>query len=221
MDQSVPKILTTYSYINRIIFQEDLIYTCSGNDIYILNGENIDSLYTINNIEVRNAQEFVIHGNYLFVGLYNRGIEIYNISDPENIHEVGYYRIRLYPEGLAVSGNYVYMLAGREMYVYDVSDALNVETAFPTIVDDYSYMNISPNPFNSSTRISYKLPTTSDVSITICSSSGKSVFETIFYHQSAGHKIFEFNAKDLSSGLYILQLNLGGNLVHEKMVVLR
>ncbi len=71
---------------------------------------------------------------------------------------------------------------------------------------DFTLNQNYPNPFNASTNISYALPLTGFVTLKIYDIMGREI-KTLENHQkSAGHYTVNFNANDLSSGLYFYQM---------------
>lgn len=66
-----------------------------------------------------------------------------------------------------------------------------------------------PNPFNSRTTIEYGLARQSDVQLTVYDLKGTIVTQWLFEQQNAGYHIIEWNASDLSSGIYFYQLKAG------------
>jgi len=65
------------------------------------------------------------------------------------------------------------------------------------------------NPFNSRTTIEYGLARQSDVQLTVYDLKGTIVTQWLFEQQNAGYHIIEWNASDLSSGIYFYQLKAG------------
>ncbi|MBI5402939.1 MAG: T9SS type A sorting domain-containing protein, partial [Ignavibacteriae bacterium] len=66
----------------------------------------------------------------------------------------------------------------------------------------YSLSQNYPNPFNPETRISYSLPKAGFVSIKVFDMLGRQVADLVNDYKKAGNYITEFNASDLSSGVY-------------------
>jgi hypothetical protein len=78
-----------------------------------------------------------------------------------------------------------------------------------------------PNPFNSNTRILYRLPTSSDVSITIYNNLGQIIRKIILPQQSSGPHSFIWNAQGMSSGIYYFKLEAGPYRAIIKCLLLR
>ncbi len=63
-----------------------------------------------------------------------------------------------------------------------------------------------PNPFNPTTTIQYELPQRSDVQITIYNLLGREVTTIVSETQDAGYQSIQWNASNVSSGMYFYQI---------------
>jgi hypothetical protein len=81
--------------------------------------------------------------------------------------------------------------------------------------------NNFPNPFNPTTKISYDIPTGSFVKITIYNILGKEVKTIVNSYQNAGTHTAEFNASQLSSGIYICRMESNGIVLTNKMNLIK
>jgi parallel beta-helix repeat protein len=80
------------------------------------------------------------------------------------------------------------------------------ETEEEILPTEYTLYQNYPNPFNPTTTIKYDLPSTSDISLIIYDILGRKVKELVNTKQQAGRYEVQFNASNLSSGVYIYQL---------------
>ncbi len=64
-----------------------------------------------------------------------------------------------------------------------------------------------PNPFNPSTKVSYYIPTESNINFQIYTLTGERVYEMNNEQQNAGLHEFVWNGENLASGIYILAMN--------------
>lgn len=78
-----------------------------------------------------------------------------------------------------------------------------------------------PNPFNPSTAISYSLDKTSEVSLEVYDLMGRKVATLVNGKQNAGEQKINFDASNLSSGIYIYRLKAGSQLLTKKMILLK
>lgn len=77
-----------------------------------------------------------------------------------------------------------------------------------------------PNPFNPSTTINYALPKASDVSIDVFNILGKKVASLVNQRKTAGNHSVQFQASNLSSGVYFYTLRVGGRVLKSQRMLL-
>ena len=78
-----------------------------------------------------------------------------------------------------------------------------------------------PNPFNPSTTLRYSIPEASFTSVKIYDALGNEVSSLVNETKSAGTYEVEFNASDLSSGIYYYTLNAGSFTETKKMILIK
>jgi len=99
--------------------------------------------------------------------------------------------------------------------------ALGISQQQQEIPSLYALMQNYPNPFNPSTVISYQLPVNSKVSLKIYDLLGKEIATLVNEEQTPGWKKVEWNAMNVSSGVYFYKLSTGQFSKIKKMVLLR
>ena len=78
-----------------------------------------------------------------------------------------------------------------------------------------------PNPFNPSTAISYQLSAVSQTTLKVFNILGQEVATLVNEVQQAGVHTVNFNANNLSSGIYFYQLHAGNFVETKKMVLMK
>jgi hypothetical protein len=96
----------------------------------------------------------------------------------------------------------------------------------PGVINDFMLYANYPNPFNSSTRITYTLSKKSEVVLRLYDISGREIETLIKGTQSAGFKKITWNGTDsfnrpVSSGVYILRLETDNQVMSRKMMLIR
>ncbi len=115
------------------------------------------------------------------------------------------------------AGNYNIYAATYSMdYLVDVKGKL----ATPNELS-FSLSQNYPNPFNPTTEISYQIPKTNYVNLTVYNMLGQVVEELINTTQKGGKYRVKFNAKDLSSGIYFYKLTSGSFTKTNKMLLIK
>jgi hypothetical protein len=77
-----------------------------------------------------------------------------------------------------------------------------------------------PNPFNPVTTISYTLSQTGHVELRVYNLNGQLVSELVNGKQDKGIHKADFDAGDLTSGLYIYSLKVDGKIIQSRKLML-
>ena len=85
----------------------------------------------------------------------------------------------------------------------------------------YSLWQNFPNPFNPVTTIKYQIPHRSNVSLKVYDILGNKIAELVNEEKSAGVHKANWNAANLSSGVYFYQLKAGSYTETKKMILLK
>jgi hypothetical protein len=85
----------------------------------------------------------------------------------------------------------------------------------------FSLQQNYPNPFNPSTTIGFAIPVSSHVTLTIIDLLGRRVETLIDENREAGEYKVQWNAANLSSGLYFYRLKAAGYTDTKKLILLR
>jgi hypothetical protein len=84
---------------------------------------------------------------------------------------------------------------------------------------EYSLEQNYPNPFNPITTINYQIPKRGLVSIKVFNTMGKEVATLVNQYKNQGKYIVNFNASELSSGVYFYQIRVNDFVSCKKMVL--
>jgi len=167
--------------------------------------------------------DIAVSGSHAFVTLPYRGIYVLDVSNPAQPIMTGHhYAPGSYSEmGVDVSGQYVFVAAYRYLGIYDCSEALGVQEWNETLPVSFTLSPAYPNPFNSTTTITYSLPLPTDVSLAVYDPLGRRITTLFDGYRQAGFHSLNLNANDLSSGLYFLRLEGSGLMATRKVILIR
>lgn len=135
---------------------------------------------------------------------------------------VGYY----FTKGLGLTertiegGGYYLVGAVIEGKVYGDTTTTNIDEEY-NISNNFELYQNYPNPFNPTTSINYQIKEKGFVSLKIYDMLGKEVAYLLNETQESGQYSVVFNARNLSSGVYIYTLQANGYSASQKMLVLK
>lgn len=89
------------------------------------------------------------------------------------------------------------------------------------LVKDYTLVQNYPNPFNPSTIIKYQIPKEGIVKLKVYDILGREVTTLVDKYQVDGRYEVEFNASNLSSGVYIYRLEVNDFVTSKKMIMIK
>jgi len=116
------------------------------------------------------------------------------------------------------TGKYFYRLKQIDFDgTFEYSNEIEVDAAPLSFSLEQNY----PNPFNPSTKINYSIPKKSFVTLKIFDPLGSVVTELVNEEKEAGSYEVNFNASNLSSGIYLYRIETGGFVETKKMILLR
>lgn len=78
-----------------------------------------------------------------------------------------------------------------------------------------------PNPFNPATTINFDLPSDNQVSLKVYDLLGREIANLVNDFRSAGSYSVEFDASNLTSGIYIYELRAGNFIMNKKMLLMK
>jgi photosystem II stability/assembly factor-like uncharacterized protein len=89
------------------------------------------------------------------------------------------------------------------------------------VVQDFHLEQNYPNPFNPSTTINFQVPNASFVNLKVYDVLGDEVAALVKEEKPSGNYEINFNASQLSSGIYFYKLQAGSFVETKKMILLR
>ncbi len=128
-----------------------------------------------------------------------------------------------YPSSIVVDGYgnvYVTGQSDRDFLTIKYSQLTGINTTLSEIPTEYKLYQNYPNPFNPRTVISYQLSVNSVTNLNVYDVLGNEVATLIKKKQNAGSYEVEFDGSNLSSGIYFYRLEVDGNVIDTKRMVL-
>lgn len=139
----------------------------------------------------------LIHNNKLYIAKDHEGIFCYNAG--------------------TVNGEWT-MLGGNFHATNSFTNALvGIEIDNLEIPAGYALHQNYPNPFNPATIISFSIPEEGNVKLKVYDVLGKEAAVIVNGYLNSGNYKTEFNANNLSSGIYFYKLETNGRIISKKM----
>lgn len=127
----------------------------------------------------------------------------------------GFYTLKSSDGTLLASG-------GGDVHYYDDITPFMVTSMGVTGIEDVlvkESFNLFPNPTSGAVKVELELLSTQKVSLDIYDIVGKAVYAEDFGTIPAGYSTKSLNVENLNDGVYIMNVNIGGNTIVSKFVV--
>jgi len=123
--------------------------------------------------------------------------------------------------GITTYANGIEVLVGAVINGVAYGTLVGIKENKDDIVKDYKLFQNYPNPFNPSTKINFSIPESGNISLKIYSILGKEIATLVNERKEPGTYSLNFNASNLSSGLYIYRLKVNGFVLSKKMLFIK
>ncbi len=97
----------------------------------------------------------------------------------------------------------------------------SVKEEYNTVISDFALTQNYPNPFNPSTKISYSLPQSAAIKLTVYNTLGQEIEVLVNGFKNAGTYEVTWNASNLPSGVYIYTIQSENTYITKKMTLLK
>ncbi len=171
-----------------------------------------DSLYKM-------IYDFMIYEDKIYL-LINSGV-YYSADDGETWIKTGEGLPTSTSGRLGITNNYLYANLNSGMYRIKRNEIVSVESQEEITPGSFSLAQNFPNPFNPSTTISFSLPSAQNVTLKVYDILGKEIATLVNEYKQAGSYSINFNAKNLSSGVYLYQIQAGNLIDTKKMILIK
>jgi len=210
------KVVITLSAVGNHLFAG----TSSG--VYLSTDDGGSWTAANNGLTNTNITSAVVSGNNLFVGTNGGGVFL-TTDNGASWSAVNTGLTNLYVYSLAVIGNDLYagaMMSG--LWKRSLSDIVTaVEDDKINQPANFALHQNYPNPFNPTTTLSFAISHSSLVTLKLFDVLGKEIAVLVNENKSAGNYEINFDASNLSSGIYFYKLQAGNFSSTKKMVLTR
>jgi len=150
------------------------------------------------------------------------GIAVYNFASADTAVLCGFHNTLGSRYTLIVDSTSVYVADGSALRVYDCTQAFTGMEVQPVLAPTQLALSpVHPNPFNSTTTISYALPHAGTVKLEVLDITGRLVTTLIDGVQPTGERTVVWDATSIPAGVYFARLtdSVGGMSVGKMVVV--
>ncbi|MBZ0199878.1 MAG: T9SS type A sorting domain-containing protein [Ignavibacteriaceae bacterium] len=123
--------------------------------------------------------------------------------------------------GISVGADEAAMVANMGLAEEKYATLTDVKPNNEAAINNFSLLQNYPNPFNPSTRISYNLPQREFVTLGVYNMLGQKVASLINNTIEAGAHTVNFDAHNLTSGVYVYKINAGQYSQSMKMILIK
>jgi hypothetical protein len=204
--------------------KDDLLFVaCESKGLRIIDFSNINSLYEIANYNPGNnfTSDIKIVDHYAYLADGYNGLIILDITNIFYPIEIGFFRTGGFTVKLDFDRNNIF-LADFDMGLMVIKNDLITSIIKEVIFNNelVSFQNY-PNPFNSTTTISYEVSESGSVKIELYNILGELLSILVDEHQQSGFHSFNYDSKELHSGVYLYKITISNKQLTNKMVVIK
>ena len=158
----------------------------------------------------------------------NRGFDIERMNNNGVFEQIGFVpgfgtttepKSYTFTDSKLNAGNYSYRLKQVDFDgSFSYSNVIDVEVVTPST---FSLEQNYPNPFNPSTTIRFSIPVETDVRLNVYNALGQVIAEIVNERLKEGYHEVNFDATDLTSGIYFYRLEADKFVDVKKMIIIK
>lgn len=196
-------------------------YVVASDSLHIIDKSDLENLDIVNSFKLASrARRISVSGDFAYIACVDGGLRVIDISDPLNIHRVGYYDTPGLANDLFVDNGLGYLADFSNFSIYDCAPAWSAGEQKNFQPTSFEISSIYPNPFNSSVRLQYLLPFNADISIQVFNLNGRLISSLLNTSQQPGEYSLLWNTENISSGTYFINMIIPGMINETRKVVL-
>ena len=212
----------TQQYIwSLAVSGSNLFAGTAGGGVYISTNNGSNWASVSNGLPVQTIHSLVVSGTNIFAGTYPGVYLSTNNGTNWIIKNQGFNPA---PEvwALLVANNYIYTgTTAQSVIRRTYSEIIGIKTISTEVPSSFSLKQNYPNPFNSVTKINYEIRVTNHAKLVVYDAMGKEVVTLVNEKQNPGTYQVEFEAGNLTSGVYFYRLSSGDFTDTKRMMLVK
>jgi WD40 repeat protein len=210
------------SSINTIKIQDDYAYLANNSgDLMVMDISNLSTPAIIDTFPFPGEiEDLALIGDTLYLVNMER-VYALSIAIPDTVTIMGYYDTPGIATGVAVDTGIVVVADCFSLRLYQYEYPNAVFSYNEDIPKSYCLSPVNPNPFNYQTQLNFDISQPGKVTITVYNLNGRQVMEIAQGYYFPGEYTINWNAEDLASGLYLVELKQNGYSAVQKAVLLK
>ena len=209
---------------HAVAIGENYAYVAAGRSgVHVVDISNPDALEVLWTYDTEGqAYGVAVTGNFTIVVDPPYGLRIIDFSDPINPVETGFYNTRGNSKGIVLTGNTALLADGSHLGIYDFSETLSIgKGKFVLHPSSAILYPAYPNPFNSTTTISFGLDKSAPTRLAVYDLNGQLVDVLLDRVMPAGRHYVVWEGRDFSAGVYIVKLEGSGQISTGKTILIK
>jgi len=214
------KIITSLSKNDKYFFAANYTYGIYRSDDYGISWSESNQGLPLDHFHPYSvfAKESLIFAGLTSNKIYlstDNGLSWKDFSNGLNINDETYH------VKFAISGNKIFVsFLYNSLWYYDLSQITNVSELNNSIPNRFILLQNYPNPFNQSTKIIYSVPNSEHVILKIYDVLGSEIKTLVNDFKMPNIYSINFNASNLSSGIYFYRFQIGKDFVKTRKILL-
>ncbi len=226
----IPILINTISGENGlgVLVNDKILYAARGGELSMYNLNVPSDPLLLSSLPTPGSRSFKVNLDYdknqIYMS-YNDHLEVIDVSMPDLPYISAF--LRDYPAGfwgIKSKNGYLFVTTGRpEVRIYkndliltNLEDEIIIENP-----DGFVLNNNFPNPFNSMTKMEFRIQSKQYVTLIVYDVLGKKVSTLVNEEKSAGEYSINFNASNLPSGIYFYRMTSGKFTTTKKLILLK
>ena len=193
------------------------IFAGTGSGVYYSNDNGTTWTHSSLNNEL--VYSLAVNGNNVFAGTELHGVFVSSNNGVSWVQKnEGLGNITIH--SLRIINNFIFAGASvNGVYKRPIGDLVGIPVSSNQIPNEFSLSQNYPNPFNPSTKISFSIPKSELVNLTVYDITGKETAALVNRQMNAGIYEVTFNASGLSSGVYFYTIKTNSFTSTKKMII--